>query len=46
MEKNLFSTYNTSFILLQQIAQDNLMKYFIFGIKFDDLYIVVVLIKI
>ena len=28
-------------MLLQQIAQDNILKYFIFGIKFEDLYIIV-----
>jgi hypothetical protein len=40
MERNLFSKYNSSFCLVQQIAPDSIMKYFIFGIKFDDVYIV------
>ena len=39
LEKNLFSDFNSTFCLLQQITIDNDQKYFIFGIKFDDIYI-------
>ena len=39
LEKNLFSNYNSTFCLLQQMTIDNDQKYFIFGIKFDDIYI-------
>ena len=41
LEKNIFSNYNSTFCLLQQITIDNDEKYFIFGIKFDDIYIAV-----
>ena len=37
--KNLFSNYNSTFCLLQQINLDSDEKYFIFGIKFDDIFI-------
>ena len=39
LERNFFSNYNSTFCLLQQITIDNDQKYFIFGIKFDDIYI-------
>ena len=39
LEKNIFSDKNSTFCLLQQITIDNDEKYFIFGIKFDDIYI-------
>ena len=39
LEKNLFSDFNSTFCLLQQITIDNDQKYFIYGIKFDDIYI-------
>ena len=39
LERNFFSNYNSTFCLLQQIAIDNDQKYFIFGIKFDDISI-------
>ena len=39
LERNLFSNYNSTFCLLQQITPDNALQYFIFGIKFDDIYI-------
>ena len=39
LERNFFSNFNSTFCLLQQIAIDNDQKYFIFGIKFDDIYI-------
>ena len=41
LERNLFSNYNSTFCLLQQISIDNDQKYFIFGIKFDDIYIAI-----
>ena len=37
--KNIFSDYNSTFCLLQQVTLDNNKKYFIFGIKFDDIFI-------
>ena len=37
--KNLFTNYNSTFCLLQQINLDSDEKYFIFGIKFDDIFI-------
>ena len=37
--KNLFSNYNSTSCLLQQINLDSDEKYFIFGIKFDDIFI-------
>ena len=37
--KNIFSNYNSTFCLLQQINMDSEEKYFIFGIKFDDIFI-------
>jgi hypothetical protein len=40
LERNYFSKYNSSFCLVQQITPDSIMKYFIFGIRFDDIYIV------
>ena len=39
LERNLFSNFNSTFCLLQQITIDNDQKYFIFGIKFNDIYI-------
>ena len=39
LEKNIFSEYNSTFCLLQQMTLDDDQKYFIFGIKFDDAYI-------
>ena len=39
LERNLFSKYNSTFCLLQQITPDNSLQYFIFGIKFDDIFI-------
>lgn len=39
LERNIFSKYNSTFCLLQQISADNTNQYFIFGIKFDDIYI-------
>ena len=39
LERNIFSNYNSTFCLLQQISKDNALQYFIFGIKFDDIYI-------
>lgn len=37
--KNIYSNFNSTFCLLQQIALDKNEKYFIFGIKFDDIFI-------
>ena len=37
--KNLFTNYNSTLCLLQQINLDSDEKYFIFGIKFDDIFI-------
>ena len=37
--KNLFSNYNSTFCLLQQINLDSYEKYFIYGIKFNDIFI-------
>ena len=37
--KNIYSDFNSTFCLLQQIAIDKNDKYFIFGIKFDYIYI-------
>jgi hypothetical protein len=39
LELNLFSKSKLSFCLLQQITTEDIEKYFIFGIKFDDFYI-------
>jgi len=39
LEKNIFSKYNSTFCLLQQISPDSTKQYFIFGIKFNDIYI-------
>ena len=39
LERNFFSTIKFSFCLVQQITPDEIQKYFIFGIRFDDLYI-------
>ena len=39
LEKNIFSNYNSTFCLLQQISTDKPEQYFILGIKFDDIYI-------
>ena len=33
--KNIYSDFNSTFCLLQQITLDKNEKYFIFGIKFD-----------
>jgi hypothetical protein len=40
-ERNFYSKIKCSFCLLQQVTPDDEKKYFIFGVKFDDLYIVV-----
>lgn len=37
--RNIFSNYNSTFCLLQQINIESDEKYFIFGIKFDDVFI-------
>ena len=37
--KNIFSNYNSTFCLLQQINLDSDEKYFIYGIKFNDIFI-------
>ena len=37
--KTLFSNYNSTFCLLQQINLDSDEKYFIYGIKFNDIFI-------
>jgi len=37
--KNIFSNYNSTFCLLQQINLESNEKYFIFGVKFDDVFI-------
>jgi hypothetical protein len=37
--KNIFSNYNSTFCLLQQINLESNEKYFIFGVKFDDIFI-------
>ena len=37
--KNLFTNFNSTLCLLQQINLDSDEKYFIFGIKFDDIFI-------
>ena len=37
--KNLFTNYNSTLCLLQQINLDSDERYFIFGIKFDDIFI-------
>lgn len=39
LERNFFCNKKLSFSLVQQITTDDLSKYFIFGIKCDDLYI-------
>jgi hypothetical protein len=39
LEKNFFSKSILSFCLLQQVTTEDVEKYFIFGIKFDDFYI-------
>lgn len=39
LERNLFSQQISTFCLLQQITLDNNKKYFIFGVKFNDVYI-------
>ena len=40
-ERNFFANINSSFCLVQQITPEDEKKYFIFGVKFDDLYIFV-----
>ena len=37
--KNIYSDFNSTFCLLQQITLDKNEKYVIFGIKFDDIFI-------
>ena len=37
--KNLFTNFNSTLCLLQQINLDSDERYFIFGIKFDDIFI-------
>lgn len=39
LEKNFFSRPKSHFCLVQQVTPDDVQKYFIFGIKFDDFYI-------
>lgn len=39
MERNIFSGQKSTFCLLQQITLENDKKYFIFGIKFNDIFI-------
>jgi hypothetical protein len=39
LENNFFSKSKLSFCLVQQVTPDDIQKYFIFGIKFDDFYI-------
>ncbi len=43
LEKNIFSKIIRSFCLVQQITPDDVQKYFIFGITFNDFYITVIL---
>lgn len=40
LESNFFSKYKLSFCLVQQVTTEDVEKYFVFGIKFDDIYIV------
>ena len=37
--KNIYSDFNSTFCLLQQITLDKNEKYFIFGIKFNEIFI-------
>ena len=37
-ERNFFANINSSFCLVQQITPEDEKKYFIFGVKFDDLF--------
>ena len=37
--KNIYYDFNSTFCLLQQITLDKNEKYFIFGIKFNDIFI-------
>ena len=37
--RNIFSNYYSTFCLLQQINLESNEKYFIFGVKFDDIFI-------
>lgn len=39
LEKNFFSKPKSHFCLVQQISPEDIQKYFIFGIKFDDFYV-------
>ena len=39
LERKLFTKELSTFCLLQQVTLDNNNKYFIFGIKFNDIYI-------
>jgi hypothetical protein len=39
LEKNFFSKPKSTFCLVQQISPEDIQKYFIIGIKFDDFYI-------
>lgn len=41
LENNFFNKPKTSFCLVQQVSPDDVLKYFIMGIKFDDFYITV-----
>jgi hypothetical protein len=41
LEKNLFSKVIRSFCLVQQITPDDIQKYFIFGVTFNDFYLTV-----
>jgi hypothetical protein len=43
LEKNFFAGRKQAFCLLQQITPDDIIKYFVFGIKFDDFYVKVII---
>jgi hypothetical protein len=39
LEKNYFSKPKSYFCLVQQVSPEDIQKYFIFGIKFEDFYV-------
>jgi hypothetical protein len=39
LERNFFSKPSSTFCLVQQVSPEDIQKYFIIGIKFDDFYI-------
>jgi hypothetical protein len=39
LENNFFKKPTSSFCLVQQVSPDDVLKYYIFGIKFDDFYV-------